>query len=471
MKGTIAKYLYLIFISIFIIHPVGVYAQTSNQIIWEYLKPNNIAGTGDILTNLEKEVIKVIQSGHLAPFRALYGEGLNDDSIGQYYWYRRHDTVYTLALAYPYTSGPTQQQIATYLKNEMQIYPLWNESYLPVNTGTLRNPDIMSLSQRNDYPGYDNRPKMFAMYVLWLYANNTGDWNYINSNWTNITSFYSRNRGEVSKHYTSIAGAIGYLRMAQQKGTIDSSAVNTATSDINAGLTNGKNFNQFGINAEQAYQYRSGERWDYTRKTYLGFQFIDITPEIGRYIMSDPTLKSAVLGTTNAGEYSIATGLRKFQFWYMAQSPIDNIYFGEGSALAPDTRAMIFPILAWVAKEPISKLRAYVDVPDSLLGDYYYMQNLARSIEAHGNECWENIQTTTAECQGSTFVTVTITPSSTITQIQGDANNDGKVDGIDYVVWLNNYDTNQTGPSKGDFNNDTKVDGIDYIIWLNNYGK
>jgi hypothetical protein len=52
----------------------------------------------------------------------------------------------------------------------------------------------------------------------------------------------------------------------------------------------------------------------------------------------------------------------------------------------------------------------------------------------------------------------------------GDANEDGKVDGIDYAIWLNNYNKITSLRHKsGDFNADTKVDGIDYVIWLNNY--
>lgn len=52
----------------------------------------------------------------------------------------------------------------------------------------------------------------------------------------------------------------------------------------------------------------------------------------------------------------------------------------------------------------------------------------------------------------------------------GDANSDGKVDGIDYVIWLNHYNQNTSnGASDGDFNSDGRVDGIDYVIWLNNY--
>ncbi|TSC86677.1 MAG: Uncharacterized protein G01um101416_644 [Microgenomates group bacterium Gr01-1014_16] len=62
--------------------------------------------------------------------------------------------------------------------------------------------------------------------------------------------------------------------------------------------------------------------------------------------------------------------------------------------------------------------------------------------------------------------TVTVTPSP----IPGDANNDGKVDGIDYTAWLLNYFTyTQLGPAAGDFNHSGFVDGVDYTIWIANY--
>lgn len=55
--------------------------------------------------------------------------------------------------------------------------------------------------------------------------------------------------------------------------------------------------------------------------------------------------------------------------------------------------------------------------------------------------------------------------------IIGDANNDGKVDGIDFVTWIAHYGQNVSGAENGDFNNDGKVDGIDYVAWLSNYDK
>lgn len=58
----------------------------------------------------------------------------------------------------------------------------------------------------------------------------------------------------------------------------------------------------------------------------------------------------------------------------------------------------------------------------------------------------------------------------TFSQIQnGDANGDGRVNGSDYIIWLNNYGLNKTGKTSGDFNASGKVDGADYIIWLNTY--
>ncbi len=53
----------------------------------------------------------------------------------------------------------------------------------------------------------------------------------------------------------------------------------------------------------------------------------------------------------------------------------------------------------------------------------------------------------------------------------GDGNSDGRVDGLDYVIWVDNYGKlNPNGPADGDFNKDNKVDGLDYVIWVDNYG-
>src|SRR4030042_48658 len=55
--------------------------------------------------------------------------------------------------------------------------------------------------------------------------------------------------------------------------------------------------------------------------------------------------------------------------------------------------------------------------------------------------------------------------------LPGDGNGDGRVDGLDYIIWLNHFNqTTSGGPTAGDFNRSGKVDGLDYVMWLNNFG-
>ncbi len=62
-------------------------------------------------------------------------------------------------------------------------------------------------------------------------------------------------------------------------------------------------------------------------------------------------------------------------------------------------------------------------------------------------------------------------PTSKPGGLSGDANGDGKVDGLDYVVWITNYNTTTNqGAAKGDFDGSGFVDGLDYVAWLTNYG-
>ncbi len=65
----------------------------------------------------------------------------------------------------------------------------------------------------------------------------------------------------------------------------------------------------------------------------------------------------------------------------------------------------------------------------------------------------------------------TVTPSPSSNPVfPGDANGDGYVNEIDYLVWINHYKTSTAnGPSDGDFDSNGFVDGVDYVIWLMNH--
>lgn len=133
---------------------------------------------------------------------------------------------------------------------------------------------------------------------------------------------------------------------------------------------------------------------------------------------------------------------------------------------------------------------------DSVKGPY--LADLTSILAAHGASwsCWEwdqnfgmypNHPLAINACFGgpggnsvpSSTPTPTQTPHSTVKPTPsssphnarpGDTNNDEKVDGLDYLVWINHYGSNTlNGFGQADFNLDNTVDGLDYIIWLNNY--
>ena len=64
-----------------------------------------------------------------------------------------------------------------------------------------------------------------------------------------------------------------------------------------------------------------------------------------------------------------------------------------------------------------------------------------------------------------------LSANPTPTPKTGDANSDGKIDGVDYMIWFNHYRQSVSGPSNGDFNSSGLVDGVDYMLWFNNYGR
>jgi hypothetical protein len=62
----------------------------------------------------------------------------------------------------------------------------------------------------------------------------------------------------------------------------------------------------------------------------------------------------------------------------------------------------------------------------------------------------------------SSYITTGVTP----TPVPGDADDNGVVDGTDYVTWLVNFGLQKLGRVFGDFDNNGVVDGVDYVLWL-----
>src|SRR3989344_8713709 len=461
------KYALLILIfSVLFLIPASVAAQTpSSKYVWEYEKITNVANAADLQQKLNREIEKIIQTGHLAPFRTLYGE-----SNVRYYWFRRFETIYTLSLAHPYVSSSLQPQLKTYIKNELTQYPIWITSYgdqfLKANVGTQRNQELNLTTQQrtNETAGYEywyrDWPKLFGIYSLWLYAQNTGDWQYIEQNWTTIKNFYNSNRAEASKYYQSIAGAIAMARLATQKPTPDQAMATTAQADASNGLTAGLNFSTFVTNANSTF---------YSPSRNFVFQYL--TPEVTRFIDENSTLKQAAIGIPS-DDSSFTRAETRYPTWYLAQSPNSDGWYGEGFSANYEIRHWLFPYQRWILKDPPSKLRLYVDVPDALVGDYFYLQNLTRTIEAHGQECWVDIQTGQETC--GPVPSISPQPSnvpSPSPSLTSDFNHDGTVNAQDGKLLITDWlQPGTCGLFLCDTNQDSKNNSLDFAWVVKDWG-
>lgn len=67
--------------------------------------------------------------------------------------------------------------------------------------------------------------------------------------------------------------------------------------------------------------------------------------------------------------------------------------------------------------------------------------------------------------------TLSPTPTPAVSPQNGDANNDKKIDSLDFQIILAHYNqATSRGALDGDFNQDGRVDGNDYVIWLIHFG-
>ncbi|MBI3980840.1 cellulase family glycosylhydrolase [Candidatus Microgenomates bacterium] len=99
-----------------------------------------------------------------------------------------------------------------------------------------------------------------------------------------------------------------------------------------------------------------------------------------------------------------------------------------------------------------------------------YVANLIKQdyLNVNSNRWISYVKGINFPLENNSVSTPTVTPTNSNTK-KGDANGDGQVDGLDYVVWLNHYSQNTNkGAGEGDFNGDGQVDGLDYVIWVNN---
>lgn len=196
------------------------------------------------------------------------------------------------------------------------------------------------------------------------------------SQWKNLQGVYAELAASPPT-YELISGAIAMSRMARALG--DEPMQQRFTTEAVKLMQAGTSFETFRRNAHLAY---SGKPDWFRGSDGIAFALFYLTPEVARYINEQSDLKRAM-------ERYVDQAVAVWPFWWMAQAPVgDGGYFDEGSCAGPETRMMFFNYFAWVRQKPVKELRLLVDVPDALIGDCYYLQNLVTAIESLGQSRW-----------------------------------------------------------------------------------
>jgi hypothetical protein len=388
------KQLALILAAVLLALPVQ--AVTIDRYAWQFPQAGGIVGAEDLTTLLQEEVQKILDAGHLA---SLYISRADQDSVGYKEYFEPGRIIATLAWAYPHLTAAQQTAVRSYVVAELadSRYVPWSSNLLPDMVGTPRELHTKTKwwYERNDILLY--RPRIHTIYGLWLYAYRSGDWALVQGNWSSIKSFYAARSGEANL-YGTMSAHIAMARLADHFS--DSAARATALNNLQTQLDSGLTLSVVEAQAvrEPAWSsaYRSNPDMYDSRmddSTYRGWIFLNLSPEIGRYLAQENSaLKDAVITRHNLGKAMFP------HWWVNSANYFNRSWTGdEGSGLVPDVYGMLAPVERWVVGSSAAELRRELKSTPTGIGDCYWLEALVQGIEAHGQVIWTDVRTGTPD--------------------------------------------------------------------------
>ncbi|MHB9007302.1 MAG: hypothetical protein ACYDC1_10270, partial [Limisphaerales bacterium] len=242
----------------------------------------------------------------------------------------------------------------------------------------------------------NQRPFLHTLYGAWLYGFRTEDWTTISKRWPAIREVYAHHGGsEAYRLYGTLGVHVAVARMAERFG--DGATRSKALAALEAGLKTGLDF----AAVETIARGTPGNEWRspygsypnmYDRRmdgsTYHGWMFLNLTPEIGRYLReASPELRRAV-------EARHASGRSRFPLWWIPKaSYFHRSWTGdEGSGLVPEVMGMFAPIERWVVEAGPGPWRRHLRGAPNGRGDCHWIEALVQGIEAHGVRRWVDVR-------------------------------------------------------------------------------
>ncbi len=357
----------------------------------ESLTPLGVQG---LTSSLETEVQKIIDAGHLQPGYISHGifdfrgsVACGDDLVD--YWHSSADTLYTLAMAYPYLSPGLQNSVKTYMANEYTNYPPYLYNHVGWDTGAARGafdvpPDIATQLANsaprqanwtfrnsggwNGQGGWQRNP--FTFYALWQYAELVGNAAAVRNDAQSAFWNEFNNQPPDSlllnmplAHNAYIAGYLGWLELEAAAGQPESTNVRNELNRLLA-----LRANNFTKNTAYTSAGESGDQ-PYCRSLNISSNFLYMAPELADYLKANALNKVQ----TAVNEYETVA-----PYWYVtlfeagyaenAQAPLFDAYG-------------LFAAKSWILDVPGEEMEKLLDVPAFPVGDLYYVQKLVMALE------------------------------------------------------------------------------------------
>lgn len=425
------------------------------------------APAAQLQAELEQEILRYIdlaeRSGRPGP--AYFEIGV----VGSYMlWGNPGETAYVLAEALPYLSPATQARAKTFLAamvraadptevafehcggwGACELRPPRREYHL------LPMPPDPEPVRPNLWPA----PAVPAetIYMLWRYADSTGDWDFISESrppsgarWQRLRNLFLAIPATPSR-YGEVAGAIGWVRLLEQFGLASDPTYAQALAKIRAGYAAGNPFSRFLDTANQRFIGPHHHDWSFPPfhwhrdQNAIGVFF---APEIGRFLAeySLEDVRRRVTSNPRAGQPGEPNAIETHWpewFLYRGEYPPTEkwtSHYGENHMTTPDVPWALFMVHAYVYNEPGDTLSRYLDVPYAV-GDLCHWQRLVAAIQAHGVKEWRPLSggpppsnqppsvALTAPANGATFIapaTVDLAASAT--------DPDGTVARVEFLV-------------------------------------
>jgi len=344
----------------------------------------------NLLAELRDEIAKILAAGRLAPLRIHYA----DEIYRGYYLYTEtlRDLI-TIGAAYPYLSPSQQSAARAFVRTQCINAVWWSMIENPPTNGARRELYVTRdpLHGWGHRYGMDiqNRPRVAGLIGLELYARTSGDWPLISNYWSNILDYYSRNDmwggslGYQGDLYGTLGAHIAVARMAAMVG--DTAARSQALARLSQQFPQHTNFAAI-VNRSTNWYYSFLASDRAAPLIFHGWLFLNITPEVCRFIDDRPALRAAALAHIDAGQHL-------FPLWWLHQAPYWTRWTGdEGMGLSPEILGMIFPLERWVRRTSHHQLAAWLSAPVGR-GDCYYIESLINALEAHGTTVWTRFPT------------------------------------------------------------------------------